>query len=348
MSFSELYPKTFSLLYCPFGEAKDDACDFDEPTDNPFTMLKHLKEAHGVTINEPEACFPFFDRYLRTLPERAQMSTEDFSRLDAGIRIRLQTDRLIEILDLQERERTTLYHRPYSCLFCEFVGEELPVTFQHMFLQHKFNIGQLENLVMVPTFLSILQRKINQGLCIFCEQTHTDREKLLIHMRMRQHFKIHPKNHLFDQFYISNYVTVKGPTAKGEEDGDEEAEDNTWDDLNDLEDTKTSCVFCSLVLDSPEAVYEHLKASHAHDLIALLTTLTLEERFQYVNCLRYHQQHLKCVSCQDEFANESDWEEHYVLNPSHCECVKWREPQYLFPAYNENDDPLRYSLDFDD
>lgn len=342
---SELYPRTFSLLYCPFGEE----CEFDEPTDNPYKMLRHLKEAHGVDIKEPEACFPFFDRYLFTLPERAHMSREDFERLDVGIRIRLQTDRLKDILETQERERHTLYNLPTTCLFCEFEGPELPITFQHMFLIHKFNIGQLENLVMVRAFLSLLKKKIDDGVCIFCEHPYGSKEELLKHMRMRQHFKIHPRNHIYDQFYISNYVTIKGSEQQHQQEGEEEFEDDTWEDLDDLEDTKTSCIFCCSVLESPEALFEHISTKHNYDLSAHLRKLTLEERFQYINCLRYHQQHLKCINCQAEFENETDWQAHYTQNQPHItNYVVWREPQYLFPAFNENDDPLLYSLDFEE
>lgn len=339
MSYTELYPKTFSLLYCPF----DSECDSDEPTDNPYTMLNHLKEVHNLNIPEPEACFPFFDRYLRSLPERAHLSPQDFDRLDVCIRIRLQTDRLKNILETQERERHTLYIRPTPCLFCDFVGRELPVTFQHMFLHHKFNIGQLENLVMVPSFLLLLQKKLAEGVCLFCEHPFPSQDELLRHMRMKQHFKIHPKNHIYDQFYISNYVTVKNAG----QDAEEEAEDDTWDDLDELEDTKTSCVFCPLVLPTPDDVFQHIIEVHKYDLAAVLKDLSLEERFQYINCLRYHQHHLKCVNCPLDFEDETQWQQHYDQE-NHFICTTWREPQYFFPAFNENDDPLLYSLDFED
>ena len=345
---AETLSTSFILLYCPFREK----CDREEPTDNPYTMIAHLKEAHNLSIEDPEGCFPFFDRYLETIPERSHLSAEDFSRLDYGIRIRLQTDRLRELLELQERERSTLYKGPVGCLFCPHTGGSLNETFQHMFISHKFNIGQLENLVMVPQFLELLRSKLKSATCIFCEQNFENQDELLKHLKLKQHFKIHPKNKAYDKFYISNYLSVNGGDIQNKIpiEEDEEDEDKEWNGLNELEDEKTCCLFCSDICHSVDDLLVHLEAGHSCSLKYLLKDLDIYKRIQYVNCLRYHQRFLKCPLCLIEFNTEDAWDNHFKSNPGHCRCKDglWTEPQFVFPAFNENDDPLLFALDLDE
>jgi hypothetical protein len=345
---SETLSSSFTLLYCPFK----DGCDYEEPTDNPYKILTHLKEAHNISISNPESCFPFFDRYLITIPERASLSQEDFDRLDHGIRIRLQTDRLREILELQERERSTLYKKPVTCLFCSHTGETLSDAFQHMFYIHKFNIGQLENLISVPQFIELLRAKLAANTCIFCEEILENHTELFKHLKLRQHFKVHPKNKAYDRFYISNYLSLNNPQsqAKSSMDDEEEDEDKEWSGLNEPEDEKTSCLFCSEIYPSVDELLVHLGDKHSFSLKSLLKELDFYKRIQYVNCLRYHQRLLKCPNCLTEFDSEEKWSSHFVQLPDHCKCKEslWNEAQFIFPAFNENDDPLLFSLDFDE
>lgn len=345
---SETLSSSFTLLYCPF---KND-CDYEEPTDNPYKILTHLREAHDISIENPESCFPFFDRYLATIPERARLSKEDFNRLDRGIRVRLQTDRLREILELQERERNTLYKKPVTCLFCPHIGETLNETFQHMFYIHKFNIGQLENLISAPQFIELLRTKLDSNTCIFCEEILENQTELFKHLKLRQHFKVHPKNKAYDRFYISNYLAINNPEGQNKStiDEEEEDEDKEWSGLNEPEDEKTCCMFCSDIFNSIEELLSHLEVKHSCSLKSLLKELEFYKRIQYVNCLRYHQRQLKCPFCLKEFDAEELWGNHFTEFPNHCKCRDdlWNEAQFIFPAFNENDDPLLFSLDFDD
>lgn len=360
-SYPELFPKTFTLLYCPFKEECLADADDEVPTENPFKMLQHLLTHHNISIKDPQVCFPFFDRYLATLPERSHLPVEEFTRVDAAVRVRLQTDMLRNILDCQERERINQYPQETKCLFCPFSAPSLPITFQHMFVEHQFNIGMLENLVMVPKFLSLLRDKVDGGICIFCEHKFPTPEELWRHMRSRQHYKIHSQNHLYDQFYISNYVTTIKYIGNDNDDNfddefddgvveREEEEDQNWTDLNEVEDTKTNCLFCTQVTESPQFLFEHLKNVHSMDLPSRLAGLPLEERFKYVNCLRYHQRVMKCPTCQLELETLEDWEAHFDNFKEHCQVdfAQSNQPEYLFPAFHENDDPLLYSLEFDD
>ena len=121
-----------------------------------------------------------------------------------------------------------------------------------------------------------------------------------------------------------------------------------WSGLNEPEDERTCCLFCSDIYLSIDELLVHLGDKHSCSLESLLRELDIYKRIQYVNCLRYHQHLLKCPYCLREFDTEEMWCNHFVELPEHCKCKDdmWNAAQFIFPAFNENDDPLLFSLDF--
>ncbi len=87
-----------------------------------------------------------------------------------------------------------------------------------MLREHRFNVGRPDNLVFVNQFLDILQVRLcsrmtltfeakMDGLqCLFCGKTFRDQHAFRSHMRKKRHYKINPKDTLYDRFYIVNYV----------------------------------------------------------------------------------------------------------------------------------------------
>jgi hypothetical protein len=413
MQHREVLSTSFTLLYCPFTaykcsgnmekrrqegeemeederggdkEDKEEVCDADTPfLDGPFSLLQHLQSVHGMQIERPEECLPFLDRYLQTVVERIRREDGrlcfggDGDAEDREIRLHLQRERLKDVLAEHVRESRQVHKLvPRTCLFCDYTAI-FADTFQHMFREHRFNIGQLHNLVMVTEFLDLLEDKLKCGICLYCEQTimsdpesvdESPRQTVLQHMRSRQHFKIHSRNHLYDRFYISNYVTIHpsgGDTPRRSANDDHEdaaSEEAEADDgqgsgeEGDGEQALTSCPFCTDVLPTAEdLLYEHIPNGHpallAPALLDVLRSLPFMQRIQLANYLRHCQHHLQCFvpACAQGLDSEALWMQHLSRHSAINVlgfAEHWQQPQYLFPAYGEQDDPLLFILDLDD
>ena len=82
---------------------------------------------------------------------------------------------------------------PYSCLFCRSVFNCPRDVFNHMAFSHNFSVGQPDNLVFVGDLLDLLERRLNDLVCIFCEKVFKSRDVLKEHMRKKSHKKINPR-----------------------------------------------------------------------------------------------------------------------------------------------------------
>jgi hypothetical protein len=71
--------------------------------------------------------------------------------------------------------------------------------------EHSFFPGQIHNLVRINQFFYTLRQKLDQKQCIYCEKIFKDSLVLRKHMRKKKHFRVNPRNPLYDQFYIINY-----------------------------------------------------------------------------------------------------------------------------------------------
>ena len=108
-----------------------------------------------------------------------------------------------------------------------------------MAFNHNFSVGQPDNLVFVrykrivhdavgcilysstysvslpSDLLDLLERRLNDLVCIFCEKIFKNRDVLKEHMRKKSHKKINPRNEAYDKFYIINYLEF-GRTWSGQ------------------------------------------------------------------------------------------------------------------------------------
>eukprot|EP01104_Vermistella_antarctica_P019633 TRINITY_DN779_c0_g1_i1.p1 TRINITY_DN779_c0_g1~~TRINITY_DN779_c0_g1_i1.p1 ORF type:complete len:653 (+),score=151.40 TRINITY_DN779_c0_g1_i1:136-2094(+) len=163
---------------------------------------------------------PYYTAQINTSPSpHSSENNTTYSLLsdvlpeDKRVRSELQASELLHLMDQQRQERHDPAFRR-KCLFCvkDFEGSRTSY-FDHMFTGHGFNIGQPDNLVHVAQFLDILQEKLNERKCIFCEKTFKTHSVLRLHMRKKKHFKIDARNAEYDRFYVVNYMPKDQPSA---------------------------------------------------------------------------------------------------------------------------------------
>ncbi|ORZ37244.1 C2H2 type zinc-finger-domain-containing protein, partial [Catenaria anguillulae PL171] len=131
---------------------------------------------------------------------------DDEDEWDRTLRASLTKAKLTEVLKIQDKERHTEAHLPRKCLFCKTVADNRASLFRHMFTVHSFNIGLPDNLVYVSHFLDLLSDKLARLQCLYCERTFKSSAVLRKHMRKKRHFRISPRNHEYDRFYVVNYL----------------------------------------------------------------------------------------------------------------------------------------------
>jgi hypothetical protein len=330
---------TFTVLYCPV-----DGCDLESPFHATDKFLEHLEKCHEIKIYESSGVEPFLDQYLEKYKGilkngfGAVGSEEDFE--DIKIRQELHMKMLNSLLETQQMERNTIYKKPRMCLFCNVLCKNLPELFSHMFQDHHFNIGLLDNLIFVETFLNDLEEMTKlKKQCLFCKEIFRNGTCLRKHLKSKNHFKINGKDERWDRFYLVNYVNlVKGPkTDKSKDEVDEFYEEvDEWEDLKDEIDLKTQCLFCDHILIDPEASFLHMKQIHNFDmkLIQRKNKLTFYDTMKLINYLR---------NCQRHEENPFDDAASCFEDGNIPEMRLWNRPEFYFPVYDE--DPLLTAIE---
>lgn len=318
---------TFTVLYCPVT-----SCDHDCPFYLSKELIDHLNSEHSIQIYESESVEPFLDQYLDLYKSKLTGASlilggvEDVE--DAKHRTVLHTKFLNSLLEMQQFERSAIYKKPRMCLFCSVVSASLPELFAHMFQEHHFNIGLLDNLIFVDTFLNELEEMTKfKKECLYCREQFRNGTCLRKHMKSKRHFKIDGKDERWDRFYLVNYVNFVKVPVVDVADADEEVDaEDAWDDLTDEIDSKTQCLFCEEILASPESTFKHMKTAHSFDLKAIQRQHQLKfyDTMKLVNYFRHCQQHAKPPSIE---------EVNQIPDPS-----LWNRPEFYFPVYDE--DPL--------
>lgn len=339
---ADVYPTTFSVLYCPFAD-----CPEERPFPNHMVCIEHLKKCHNLQVENVEPVIPLLDRYLRALAARRQ--TDETLQIvgslgdteDKELRKQLQLERLQNILNLQHHERQTVFKTPGQCLFCAEAFLDKHTLFTHMYRQHGFNIGQLDNLVMVQDFLSILKGLLDKNKCIYCERDFPDGPTMRKHMKTKGHFKINSHNPTYDRFYIINYML---PGTTWEDLPEDSPLDNSTDDDDDVDsddddvvDTSTVCLLCEHRAPNPELINEHMKTEHNLNLASLYNDFY--DGVKVINFVRVCWRDCRCAFCGDLFDGNEELTNHF----KQCQrkqdgklVEEWREPQYLFPFYEDD------------
>lgn len=371
------------VFHCPLPNCPPDTL----PMTNPHLVLDHLQTAHFVVIEKPEQCMPFLDSYVCVLGKRfaeipaapgvellpglstcqnAESSKlngqvlvidPDMDSFDKKLRQDLQRIKLNEMLSVQDRERRVDSSKPRKCIFCRVEADNRSELFKHLFNDHSFNIGLPDNLVDVDEFLDCMRAKLESLQCLYCEKTFTTPAVLRAHMRKKKHFKINPRNQIYDRFYIINYLEPgKNWEAYQEEKyataGEEGDGSDNWDDWNEDEDLgteRTMCLFCSDVCTSRSDAVGHMRFHHGFDLKEIKKNLSLDFYgvIRLINCVRYWSSKPACYICKEAFENSDELTSHFEESGhARSSCVPmqdgeadiWTDAMYLFPTFE--DDPL--------
>ncbi len=323
-----LFPASCTILHCPIEE-----CPGEAPFVGGDALLDHLAGEHGFGVADANAIAPLLDRYLAarycslaagrpagTAPFFSVLSEED----DRSLRARLQQERLAEILAHQEAERASAHRRPRGCLFCEAWCESKAALFRHMFTVHAFNIGQLDNIVMVDEFLDILEGKLAAKQCIYCEKVFPNMPTLKKHLKNKNHYRISSAAHIYDRFYVVNYLNVGQlyDASKDDEEGAEEGAvaatagrseacgtapplsaqarrdvDLSWETLEDPVDEQSLCLLCSHSSPTMQACAEHMAAVHRSFSWPAVQALDTYDAIKVVNYMRTALASVACAFC---------------------------------------------------
>ncbi|PVU97240.1 hypothetical protein BB561_000673 [Smittium simulii] len=278
----------------------------------------------------------------------------DTNPTDKKFREALQKKTLNRVLELQVSERREGFATSRICLFCTSYCSSIPELFSHMYKAHSFNIGLPDNLVYVEKFLNILENKLIGLQCIYCEKQFTSPIVLRKHMRKKKHFKISPRNHLYDQFYIVNYSEPDKDWKILENEkyeSDDDKLDNSWDEWLDQESTAYISLFDSAKFETSELCLNYMTSKYKFDLAAIQKENNLDF-YQFVtliNYIRSKSAQNKCYSC-DLFLPDADgFAEHFHETscsnqiPDKSSDV-WSNPEYLKPALDN--DALFSAIEF--
>jgi len=356
-------------------------------------LLQHLLKQHKFVIADVHMTgdFPAYLKYWKhkfqkhkvaayCTSMRARMSftngdaagdaegeLQEFSLLsdivpeDKELRRKLQGDRLEQVIQQQEAERReTTFHR--GCLFCRQNFHTSRDLFDHMAFDHNFSVGQPDNLVFVSKFLDLIEEKLENLICLYCEKVFKSREVLKEHMRKKQHKQLNPKNSMWDQFYIANYLEFgkKWEERARERDYDEpvdywdlereggEGNDNDWSDWRG-DHGGMVCLFCNATYSEICDLTNHMVEVHGFDFNKLKSDLSLNF-YQQVKVINYIRRcvHLNtCLGCSEVFASRAELMSHMAWCSHQTPSPKdWDQPQYYFPTY-ENDNLLHSLQDLE-
>ena len=253
---------------------------------------------------------------------------------DRKLREELQLSTLKQLMLRQEFERKdNTFER--MCLFCSkvFRGNRM-LLFNHLTMDHNFNVGHPDNIVNVREFLDAIEYKLNNLQCLLCENTFKDRASLREHMRKKGHRKLNPKNKTYDKYYIINHLEFGKNWEKLHEEG--EKFDRSLDDWSgwEEEDQQGVCFFCDAVFSHPEGIYQHMKEYHDFDFHAIRTSMKMSfyQQIKMINFIRREVRELYAMGFSMR-AVVSTMKENIINS------TKWNKPQFYFPAV-ENDTVL--------
>ncbi|XP_078272820.1 zinc finger protein 277 isoform X2 [Rhinoraja longicauda] len=351
---------TSSLLPCIF-------CEECYPSEDKKDLLRHMILEHKLVISDVKLIGDFrryilywkkrfteqpitnFCSVIRTNSQGPEEDQADYYLLcgvlpeDRVLREQLQQKRLEEVLEQQQQERIdTSFYR--ICMFCngEFAGNRA-VLLNHMAKDHAFNMGLPDNIVYCNEFLDLVQKKVDNLQCLYCEKTFRDKNTLRDHMRKKQHRKINAKNQEYDRFYTINYLEFgkNWVEVQSEDDGGIiEEPDDDWSDWQGSP-MCAVCLFCEKAKDSTEKLHLHMKAAHHFDLLKLKSEMGLNfyQQVKLVNFIRREIHQCRCHKCGERFSSQLETVNH-MTETNHIVALldrsAWDQPQYYFPTY-END-----------
>ncbi|RWS28625.1 zinc finger protein 277-like protein [Leptotrombidium deliense] len=283
------------------------------------------------------------------------MLCPDVLREEKALREKLHANRLQEILEIQQNERKDeSFSR--QCLFCKKVfSGNIRTLINHLAIDHNFTFGHPDNLVFVGELLDLIDSKINQSICLFCEKVFKDRDTLKEHMRKKHHKRLNPHNKEYDKYYVVNYLESASKQKNKEicdeavDDTGEENENENWEDWKEENVDCILCLFCENNYSDISAFVQHLKEMHHFDW-NILQTLNFYEKVKFVNFVRKCIDNKVCIHCQQQFDSSSNLL-HHINSENESSTIPdkqfWDLPEHYFPVH-ENDSLLSVLQDNND
>ncbi|KAJ2780400.1 hypothetical protein H4R18_003481 [Coemansia javaensis] len=349
------FPPAPVSVRCPFCPAGTGSAAFA----GAAGVDGHLRTAHGLALPSTGRMALLAQRYLDAWAEQPGD--------DGAICERVQREGLQAALEAQAAERRGAALAARKCLFCRRVCETRAELFRHGYHEHGFNIGLPDNLVHVDEFLAILEAKLDALQCLYCERTYTSQAVLRRHMRKKRHFRVSAHNHLYDRFYMVNYLepgrsgesgVATGAVAAEQDDEAAEGEeagprDESWSDWSDRADLPTQSLFDDRVLPSADECWEYMRAEYAFDLARIRADHALDfyRTVALVNAIRRCSAAAACFACSARFADRAALAAHIRhAGPAHLVPPPADSPLWAsdHPAPAVQDDPLLMAIDDDD
>lgn len=312
---------------------------------------------------------------LDQLPDGTPSKNEKYYLLsdilpqDNELRKQLYTARLEDVLKQHQFERTDrTFER--ECLYCRDVIKGLRAEYlEHLFSKHFLQLGKPENLVFIDELIQIVQDKLENLICLYCEKLFKDRLTLKEHMRKKGHKRINPSMKLYDKFFLINYKNEKPQNVKNiknrvsrtklnrsqaqvgnsinwkevrttrERDGalNSEDSDSDWSDW-DEEKSKLTCLFCIFRAIEFSVLKNHMKISHDVDFEKETAGLNFYQKVKVVNYIRRQVHTLKCVICNERCKSLEELQDHMTEQKHYGIGSKkqWDQPEYFFPTYEDD------------
>ncbi|XP_048404892.1 zinc finger protein 277 isoform X1 [Stegostoma tigrinum] len=342
-------------------------CEVGYPAEDQENLLRHMIVEHNLVIADVKLIVDFkryilywkkrfieqpitdFCTVIRTNAQGPEENQVEYYLLcdvlpeDRVLREQLQQKKLEEVLEQQQQERNDS-NFARICMFCneEFAGNRA-VLFNHMAKDHSFNVGLPDNIVYCNEFLDLVQKKMDNLQCLYCEKTFRDKTTLKDHMRKKQHRRINSKNHEYDKFYTINYLELGKNWEEVQAEDDREMTEEQDDDWSDWQDHPVCvvCLFCEKAKDTTEKLQHHMKVAHQFDFPKLKSEMGLNfyQQVKLVNFIRREIHQCRCNKCGEMFSSKADVVNH-MTETNHMmsllERSAWDQPQYYFPTY-END-----------
>ena len=196
-----------------------------------------------------------------------------------------------------------------------------------MNFDHNFSVGLPDNIVFVEEFLSLLDKKLSENICLYCEKTFKDRTVLKEHMRKKVHKKINPLNKEYDKFYLVNYLEPGKTWKEIMEEFDEYAQNEDWSDWFEP-DIEAICLFCDFQSSEQDILSKHI-SSHNFDFLGLKRDFSIYQQIKIVNYVRRQVHEKKCIFC-DQQSNSRDELTQHMQNLNHFQLPErstWDQSQ---------------------
>lgn len=290
---------------------------------------------------------------------------------DKDIRLKLKTTMIEKALARHQFERSD-ENFTRGCIYCR--NDIAPTTrygfIEHLYGKHFLQLGKPENLVFIDELIDLLEEKLTNLICFYCEKVFKDRGTLKEHMRKKGHKKINPENKAYDRFYMVNYKIkdeCKNPHERkyfnpsqlkydrrdrkeNIEDEMFENEDSEWSEWNegDNEGMSITCLFCAQKDKEFNTILSHMLENHNFDFEKSTENVNFYQKVKIVNFIR-RKIHLKqCLSCDDTFGNLEDLLAHLsTQNHLFCNDKLYDKPEFFFPTF-EDDSFLCHLDNFND